>query len=268
MTITLPNNAQTAGIPSQWSDSIAATNAGLLTGDHPSVVTQDVIFAPSQTIASLTPVGPGSDGLWVPATDDVAPDAHASQLGTFSGVGTADDTITIGAVTYTLKAAPTTVANQVKIGATAADTANNLIAAINRDEAGSGTLYGSATVEHPAVYARLSASAVVEVVAKSGGTAGNAVATTDSGTGFSWAAATLAGGKQGVGVKAAGITIVDLVTPASPATGGKIYRAGCFNPDLLNFGASFDTDAKKFAAFEGAPSPTNIIIRRPRAYTL
>lgn len=268
MTITLPNNAQTAGIPSQWSDTISAAVAGLITGNVPPVLTVDVQFAASQTIAALTPVGPNAAGLYVPATDDQVVGAKASQLGTFSGVGTADDTITIDGVVYTLKAAPTTVANEVKIGASAAATAVNLIAAINADPAGSGTLFGSLTTEHTTVSARLNASAVVEVVAKTEGTAGNALATTESGTGFSWAAATLTGGKDAYGVKATAITVTAITTPASPTGGAPVYKGGCFNPDLLNWPAYYSTDAKKFAAFDGAPSPTNIIVRRPRAHTI
>lgn len=269
MTITLPNNAQTAGVPSQWSDTITPAVAGLITGHEPAVLTVDQLFAPSQTIPALTPVGPNGAGQWVPASDDVEASVAASLLGTFSGVGTADDTVIVGANTYVLKAAPTTVANQVKIGASAAETANNLIAAINA-AAGAGTTYGSLTVEHPTVNARLNASAVVEFVAKTPGVAGNAIAVSEVGTGFSFAGAatTLAGGKDGIGVQAAGITIVQITTPASPGDGAPVYRGGCFNPDVLNWPASFDTDAKKFAAFEGATSPTSIILRRPRAHTL
>lgn len=41
-----------------------------------------------------------------------------------------------------------------------------------------------------------------------------------------------------------------------------IFRTGCFNPDALNWHASYDTDAKKAAAFRGAPTPTSILIRK------
>lgn len=266
-TITIPDRSQSAGIPAQGDDIITAAGSALITGDAPALMTMDVMFAASQTIEPLTPVGPGADKLWVPATDDVGQAAQASGALTFSGVGTAEDTITIGGVTYTLKAAPTTGANEVKIGATADETANNLLAAINGG-AGAGTLYGSLTTEHPDVYARKNATAVVGVVAKVGGTAGNAIATTESGTGTSFGAATLTGGTAQIGVKAVGITLVAITTPASPVEGAPVYRAGCFNPDALNWPASFDTDAKKFAAFDGAPTPTNIIMRRPKTATV
>lgn len=67
---------------------------------------------------------------------------------------------------------------------------------------------------------------------------------------------------------AIGITITDVVTAAASTKGIPVYRAGCFNPDKLNWPESYDTDAKKFAAFEGAPTPTNIVIRRPKFATV
>lgn len=118
----------------------------------------------------------------------------ASKAGTFSGVGTAADTITIDGVVYTLRAAPTTVANEVKIGVDAATTAANLVAAINK-AAGGGTLYGSLTVIHPTVRAT-ALGAVVTLTAKVAGVGGNSIAISESGTGFSFAggATALSGG--------------------------------------------------------------------------
>lgn len=60
---------------------------------------------------------------------------------------------------------------------------------------------------------------------------------------------------------AIGITTAPVVGGAS-AKSVAVYRAGCFNPDALNWHASFDTDAKKAAAFRGAPAPTSILIRK------
>lgn len=40
-----------------------------------------------------------------------------------------------------------------------------------------------------------------------------------------------------------------------------VFYAGCFNPEALVWGASYDDDEKKRSAFEGAPSPTQILIR-------
>lgn len=65
------------------------------------------------------------------------------------------------------------------------------------------------------------------------------------------------------GDAAIGITLYDIVVPASGALPGvPIMRAACLNKDALNWGASYDTDAKKFAAFDGAPAPTQIVVRQ------
>lgn len=61
--------------------------------------------------------------------------------------------------------------------------------------------------------------------------------------------------------RAIGITTAEVVNVGA-AQSVAIFLAGCFNPDALNWHASYDTDAKKAAAFRGSPSPTNILIRK------
>lgn len=69
--------------------------------------------------------------------------------------------------------------------------------------------------------------------------------------------------------EAIGILVVGVTTTASTTlTGAPVYRAGCFNPDLLVWDTSYADDGDKFNAFEGAPTPTNIIIRRPKTATV
>ncbi len=41
-----------------------------------------------------------------------------------------------------------------------------------------------------------------------------------------------------------------------------LIRGGNFNVDALVFDASFATEADKLAAFEGAPTPTNIVLQK------
>lgn len=143
MAITIPNRSQTAGIPAQWEDTIAAADVALITGHEPAVLTTDLLVAASQTIPALTPVG--FNGATPPA----------------------------------------------------------LIPAV------SGT------------------------------------------------------------TQAIGILLTAVTTDASATLKGvPVYRAGCFNPDALNWPASYTTDALKFAAFNGAPTPTNIVIRRPKTATV
>lgn len=132
----------------------------------------------------------GSPPAEVPATP-----VPASKAGTFSGTGTAADTITIGSTVYELVAAPADPFD-VDIGADAAGTAANLAAAINAG-AGAGTAYGTGTTAHPTVTASV-AGAVVTVTAKTPGAGGNSIALAESGDGFSWAgaASTLTGGGE------------------------------------------------------------------------
>ena len=50
-------------------------------------------------------------------------------------------------------------------------------------------------------------------------------------------------------VQANAVTVAPVV-PGSPATASvPVYKAGMFNVEALRFGESFDTDAKKFSAF-------------------
>lgn len=54
---------------------------------------------------------------------------------------------------------------------------------------------------------------------------------------------------------------VDTATPGTDLT-ARVVRTGCLNPEVLVWDASYDTDAKKHKAFEGAPAPTQIVIRK------
>lgn len=49
---------------------------------------------------------------------------------------------------------------------------------------------------------------------------------------------------------------------ASGSGTGTFWYSGCFNMDALVWPATFDTDAKKLAAFEGSPTPTTIIVAK------
>lgn len=113
---------------------------------------------------------------------------------TFSAAGTADDTVTIGAVAYKLVAVPA-AANDVKIGATADETAANLVAAIMA-ASGAGTEYGTGTLVHPSVSA-VDAGAVITLTAKIPGAAGNSIALATTSTAAAVSGAALSGGAGG-----------------------------------------------------------------------
>lgn len=136
-------------------------------------------------------VADGSGGF---GTDDIA-DRAVTTL-TVTGQPIAAETVVLGAVTYTFRASVTTVANEVLIGADAAASLANLKAAINL-EAGSGTKYGSLTVVHPTVEAFAITATTLKVRAKVGGTAGNALASTETLTNGSFPGATFNSGVPG-----------------------------------------------------------------------
>lgn len=121
--------------------------------------------------------------------------AAATKTGTFSGVGTANDTIVLGATTYKLVDTLTGVANEVLIGGSAGAARDNFVAAVNA-AAGAGTTYGTGTVANASVSAAASSTADVIVTAKAKGTVGNSIAISETSSSFSFAggATNLSGG--------------------------------------------------------------------------
>lgn len=57
------------------------------------------------------------------------------------------------------------------------------------------------------------------------------------------------------------ITIATIEAGSAATSSVPVYKAGMFNVDALNWPASFNTDALKFAAFE--PSGSQIYVKRP-----
>lgn len=104
----------------------------------------------------------------------------------------ADDTVVIGSQTYTFKVTPA-APFQVRIGANAEASLENLFAAINR-ASGEGTLYGTGTFAHPDVVATASDATTLDIEARDVGTSANALVTTASNANWDWADTTLGGG--------------------------------------------------------------------------
>lgn len=120
----------------------------------------------------------------------------ASGLLSFSAQVLDNETITIGATTYTyqdiLSTGPT-LANEILIGATVSDTVANTIAAINAG-AGVGVKYSTGTVANASVTAAQGIGNSVAVTAKVAGVGGNSVVTTDTTTSANFGGGTLTGG--------------------------------------------------------------------------
>ena len=130
-------------------------------------------------------------------------DAYATGVLVMPAQPTDGDTITIDGVAYTFKTTLTSAAGDVLIGATVAATQNNLVAAVNATAGGAGSTYGSLTVAHPTVSAGAFASAAATFTARTAGTAGDSIATTETFTSSAnvWQAATLSGAATALEVR-------------------------------------------------------------------
>lgn len=119
---------------------------------------------------------------------------------TSSGVAVADETVTIGNVTYTWKAAITAASapNEVKIGAAATNSLDNLKDAINGTAlvGAPGSEYSQGTVRHPHVTAGAK-NATTLVIASTNTNSNGALATTETMTNWAFTGATLASGVLG-----------------------------------------------------------------------
>lgn len=137
------------------------------------------------------------DGTGAAATLAVAAEAAVPASGTLTLTGNAQDTetVTIGDVVYTFQASLVDEPNNVLVGASASDSLDNLIAAINAD-AGAGTLYGTGTVVHPDVLAVAGAGDTMDLTALVAGRTGNDIETTETLANGSFGDATLTGGEN------------------------------------------------------------------------
>ena len=63
-------------------------------------------------------------------------------------------------------------------------------------------------------------------------------------------------------VQAIGVLMAPVLSAAGETGSAPIARDGCFNPAALVWDSSYDDDAKIAAAFEGAPSPTQITTQK------
>lgn len=115
---------------------------------------------------------------------------------TLTSTGTApanNDTVTLGTKTYTFKTTLTGAANEVLIGASAAEALDNLKSAVNAS-AGAGTTYGTGTTANAEFMATTNTDTTQLFLARLSGTAGNAYATTEVSSQLSFGGATASGG--------------------------------------------------------------------------
>jgi hypothetical protein len=210
---------------------------GNLLAGEADLITNRAQARPGMHLAAHTVIAQDSDGYLV-AWDSAT---RATGTLTFSGTGTANDTITIAGRVFTLVAASASDV-QVTIGASAAETATNTAEVLNR----------AVNVAATGVYATVS-GAVVTLTAIVGGTGGDSITTTESGTGASFGAATLGGGgatQTSTYGKAIGITAEAVGASDAPAD-VPYYSGGVFNHEALVWPAATSTLAARRAAFNG-----------------
>ncbi len=121
---------------------------------------------------------------------------HATQNLDITGQPANSQTVTIDTKVYTFETTLTNFDGNVLIGATAADTRDNLRDAIILGPGG-GTDYAAAMTRHPTVRASDGTGDDLTATAKFGGTTPNAIATTDTADNMVWDGATLASGTDG-----------------------------------------------------------------------
>jgi hypothetical protein len=191
--------------PATASIAIAATQQ-LTAVVTPAEALQTVTWSTSD--AAIATVD--EDGL----VTGVAIGVKATGTLTSTGTNPADAaTVTIGSTVYRFKDT-TAAAYDVKIGASAAVTLDNLKAAINASGTGDGSDYHTGTLIHPTVTATTNTDTTQVLEAKTAGSAGNAIATTETSTTYSFGAATLTGGTGPVAV----ITATTVTGPTTTDT--------------------------------------------------
>lgn len=184
--------------------------------------------------------------------NDVTVPAAASATGTLTATANFGngETVTTGTKTYTFQTVLTNVDGNVLIGATASDSLDNLIAAINLG-AGSGTLYAAATTANGFVSALAGVGDTMDVTALLSGTIGNTYATTETAANASWGGATLTGGAGDVAV----LTLGQLPSNTTAAVGA-VSTLGT----VAAFNAGFPNTSLVEVAGSSAISPKNLCV--------
>jgi hypothetical protein len=112
---------------------------------------------------------------------------------TFTGLPATTQICTIDGKTYTFQTTLTDVNGNVKIGATAAENADNLKSAINLD-GGAGTKYAASMTLHPTCSATNPTTTTVLVAYKTGGPGGNGISVSENLNNATWNRTTLQDG--------------------------------------------------------------------------
>lgn len=194
---TVFHNTPNAGLAANVLDipvrSVAGGVSNLVLGAMPLAVAEVAIY--EAYVSALDRTGLDAAAYKITAAAKYLPARQVRATGTLTSSGNFTDTqtVTIGSKVYTFKTTITSADGDVAIGADRTASHANLKAAINL-ETGAGTKYGANTTLHPTVEATAADATTTSVRAKSYGTAGNSIATTETQTNASWGGANLSGG--------------------------------------------------------------------------
>jgi len=181
---------------------------------------------------------------------DVHVGTQATGTLTTTGVFVNNETVTVGAQTYTLTSPFVNAANNIDASGTTAQTLENLRRAINGDGI-AGTNYGTGTLPNTLAFAADTATTLV-VTAHQGGTAGNTVATTSVTANASFGAVTLTGGVA---------TNVSILTSASELPSNTTLAIGAVTTRgtvAATHGGTFGAHALSAVSGSSAISPKNL----------
>lgn len=196
----------------------------------------------------------------MPGATLVSDGAVASGTVTFTSAPVVGDSVTIAGTAFTFQADAPGAIGEVKVGATAAESLQNLVDAINR--AMLGKAYGGI------VASVLPAGNGVKVAVVDPGTAGNAVTLAATGTGVTASGASLTGGVaetkarvevgHGIGVDLLSIAQTLRLHPVGKADDDfsddfVIYKAA--TPGALTFAYQLDAERIYNTEFNGYPDP-------------
>lgn len=213
----------------------------LYAGDTP--VTTDRGQVGSTAIEQFRSLGRNAAGLivpWNPEARGAVGAAYATGTLTFSAAPTAADTVTVNG--HVITAVANTVvpisASQYRIGTDATSAAINFVALISANV----DLYGVTASN---------AAGVVTLTSKLPGTAGNAIATVESGTNTAFGAATLAGGTDVTAALPESVLIGFAGQPAAASGWVPYWNGGCFNYKRMIWPVNIVDLAQMQAACDG-----------------
>lgn len=184
-TVTCASVSYASGADQSISVTMADNNGSQFWAFEPG----NVIIGQTAGIMEMSPITKGK-----PPSEPVWGDgAYATGTLTLAGNASNGETVTVNLRTYTFQTVLTNVNGNVLIGATASDTIDNLVAAINL-AAGAGTLYAAATTIHSTFSAAAGPGDTMVVTGREKGIEYNGRATTETMASGSWGAATTSGG--------------------------------------------------------------------------